>query len=69
MYNSASQEFDSTYPVNIVVTNNGGCSHVPPGIFKSTCKVTHNFHITVHNYFKKTLKIWSFASYETYFVE
>ena len=40
MYNSASQEFDSTYPVNIVVTNNGGCKHVPPGIFKSTCKVT-----------------------------
>ena len=39
MYNSASQEFDSTYPVNIVVTNNGGCKHVPPGIFKSTCKV------------------------------
>ena len=39
MYNSASQEFDSTYPVNVVVTNNGGCKHVPPGIFKSTCKV------------------------------
>ena len=39
MYNSASQEFDSTYPVNIIVTDNGGCNHVPPGIFQSTCKV------------------------------
>ena len=42
MYNSASQEFDSTYPVNIVVRNDGVCNHVPPGIFKSTCKVYSN---------------------------
>ena len=48
MYNSASQEFDSTYPVNIVVTNNGGCKHVPPGIFKSTCKVSHQFLYASH---------------------
>ncbi|XP_023339135.1 neuronal acetylcholine receptor subunit alpha-7 isoform X2 [Eurytemora carolleeae] len=39
MYNSASEAFDGTYPTNVVVTSNGGCSYIPPGIFKSTCKI------------------------------
>ncbi|CAG9117591.1 unnamed protein product [Plutella xylostella] len=39
MYNSADEGFDSTYPTNVVVRNNGSCLYVPPGIFKSTCKI------------------------------
>lgn len=36
---SADEGFDSTYPTNVVVRNNGSCLYVPPGIFKSTCKI------------------------------
>lgn len=28
-----------TYPTNVVVRSNGSCLYVPPGIFKSTCKI------------------------------
>lgn len=36
---SADEGFDGTYPTNVVVKNNGTCLYVPPGIFKSTCKI------------------------------
>jgi hypothetical protein len=36
---SADEGFDGTYPTNVVVRNNGSCLYVPPGIFKSTCKI------------------------------
>lgn len=39
MYNSADEGFDGTYPTNVVVRSNGSCLYVPPGIFKSTCKI------------------------------
>ncbi|OXU26415.1 hypothetical protein TSAR_003286 [Trichomalopsis sarcophagae] len=39
MYNSADEGFDGTYPTNVVVKENGTCLYVPPGIFKSTCKI------------------------------
>nr|ABJ09670.1 nicotinic acetylcholine receptor subunit 6 isoform III [Musca domestica] len=39
MYNSADEGFDGTYHTNIVVKHNGNCLYVPPGIFKSTCKI------------------------------
>ncbi|CAO1386146.1 unnamed protein product [Diamesa hyperborea] len=39
MYNSADEGFDGTFPTNVVVRNNGSCLYVPPGIFKSTCKI------------------------------
>lgn len=39
MYNSADEGFDGSYPTNVVVRNNGSCLYVPPGIFKSTCKI------------------------------
>ncbi|KAI1283113.1 Neuronal acetylcholine receptor subunit alpha-7 [Halotydeus destructor] len=39
MYNSADEEFDSTFQTNVVVRNNGSCLYVPPGIFKSMCKI------------------------------
>ncbi|KAI5744958.1 hypothetical protein M8J76_006960 [Diaphorina citri] len=39
MYNSADEGFDSTYPTNVVVRSNGSCVYIPPGIFKSTCKI------------------------------
>jgi nicotinic acetylcholine receptor len=39
MYNSADEAFDGTYPTNVVVTSTGSCTYIPPGIFKSTCKI------------------------------
>ncbi|EFN70706.1 Neuronal acetylcholine receptor subunit alpha-7 [Camponotus floridanus] len=35
----ADEGFDGTYPTNVVVKDNGTCLYVPPGIFKSTCKI------------------------------
>ncbi|CAG2166032.1 unnamed protein product [Oppiella nova] len=39
MYNSADEKFDGTFHTNVIVRNNGSCLYVPPGIFKSTCKI------------------------------
>ncbi|XP_022258670.1 neuronal acetylcholine receptor subunit alpha-7-like isoform X2 [Limulus polyphemus] len=39
MYNSADDQIDSTYKTNVVVRHNGSCTYIPPGIFKSTCKI------------------------------
>lgn len=39
LFCSADEGFDGTYPTNVVVRNNGSCLYVPPGIFKSTCKI------------------------------
>lgn len=36
---SADEKFDGTYQTNVVVRHNGTCLYVPPGIFKSTCKI------------------------------
>ena len=36
---SADEAFDGTYPTNVVVTDTGSCTYIPPGIFKSTCKI------------------------------
>jgi hypothetical protein len=36
---SADEGFDGTYHTNVVVRHNGSCLYVPPGIFKSTCKI------------------------------
>ena len=36
---SADEAFDGTYPVNVVVYDSGACTYIPPGIFKSTCKI------------------------------
>ncbi|XP_064652958.1 neuronal acetylcholine receptor subunit alpha-7-like isoform X5 [Lineus longissimus] len=39
MYNSADESFDGTFPVNMVVTHDGNTTYIPPGMFKSTCKI------------------------------
>nr|ASO96849.1 nicotinic acetylcholine receptor subunit alpha 6 [Rhyzopertha dominica] len=39
MYNSADEGFDGTFQTNVVVKHDGSCLYVPPGIFKSTCKM------------------------------
>ncbi|BFY97102.1 hypothetical protein BsWGS_00141 [Bradybaena similaris] len=39
MYNSASDDFDQTYPTNVVIESDGSCLWVPPGMFKSTCAI------------------------------
>lgn len=36
---SADEKFDGTFQTNVVVSHEGGCLYVPPGIFKSTCKI------------------------------
>ncbi|XP_013406819.1 neuronal acetylcholine receptor subunit alpha-7 [Lingula anatina] len=39
LYNSADEKFDGTFPTNVVIYSNGLCQWVPPGMFKSTCKI------------------------------
>ncbi|XP_057371245.1 acetylcholine receptor subunit alpha-type acr-16-like [Daphnia carinata] len=39
LYNSAHEGFDNTFQTNVVVRHNGSCNYIPPGIFKSTCKI------------------------------
>ena len=36
---SADEAFDGTYPTNVVVTHEGRCTYIPPGIFKSSCPI------------------------------
>ena len=36
---SADEKFDGTFQTNVVVSSDGKCLYVPPGIFKSTCKI------------------------------
>jgi hypothetical protein len=36
---SADEGFDNTFQTNVVVRHNGSCTYIPPGIFKSTCKI------------------------------
>ena len=36
---SADEQFDGTYQTNVVVRSNGSLTYIPPGIFKSTCKI------------------------------
>ena len=36
---SADEDIDSRYPTNIVVSSDGSCLWVPPGLFLSTCKI------------------------------
>ena len=38
-YFSADEKFDGTFPTNVVVTDSGSCTYIPPGIFKSTCQI------------------------------
>ena len=38
-HNSADEKFDGSYQTNVVVSSNGDCLYIPPGIFKSTCKI------------------------------
>nr|NP_001232929.1 nicotinic acetylcholine receptor alpha6 precursor [Ciona intestinalis]BAJ65321.1 nicotinic acetylcholine receptor subunit [Ciona intestinalis] len=39
LYNSADKNFDPTTHSPIVIDHDGNCLYVPPGIFKSTCKI------------------------------
>ncbi|XP_078527415.1 neuronal acetylcholine receptor subunit alpha-7-like [Lissotriton helveticus] len=39
LYNSANEDFDSTFHTNILVNSSGYCQWLPPGIFKSSCNI------------------------------
>ena len=39
LFVSADEKFDGTFPTNVVVTDTGSCTYIPPGIFKSTCQI------------------------------
>uniref|UniRef100_A0AAR2KZ14 Neuronal acetylcholine receptor subunit alpha-7 n=1 Tax=Pygocentrus nattereri TaxID=42514 RepID=A0AAR2KZ14_PYGNA len=39
LYNSADERFDATFHTNVLVSSNGACQYLPPGIFKSTCYI------------------------------
>ncbi|XP_077446502.1 neuronal acetylcholine receptor subunit alpha-7-like [Stigmatopora argus] len=39
LYNSADDDFDSTFKTNVLVNSSGFAEYLPPGIFTSTCSV------------------------------
>ncbi|XP_072839922.2 neuronal acetylcholine receptor subunit alpha-7 isoform X1 [Pogona vitticeps] len=39
LYNSANQDFDSTFHTHVLVNSSGYCQWLPPGILKSTCQI------------------------------
>uniref|UniRef100_A0A8C5DG08 Neuronal acetylcholine receptor subunit alpha-7-like n=1 Tax=Gouania willdenowi TaxID=441366 RepID=A0A8C5DG08_GOUWI len=39
LYNSADDDFDSTFKTNVLVNSSGYAEYLPPGIFTSTCNV------------------------------
>ncbi|XP_029437426.1 neuronal acetylcholine receptor subunit alpha-7-like isoform X2 [Rhinatrema bivittatum] len=39
LYNSANEDFDSTFHTNVLVNSSGYCQWLPPGIFLSSCKI------------------------------
>ncbi|XP_077865207.1 neuronal acetylcholine receptor subunit alpha-7-like [Saccoglossus kowalevskii] len=39
LYNSADERFDGTYPSNVLISSDGLCQYIPPGILSSTCKI------------------------------
>ncbi|XP_034016775.1 cholinergic receptor, nicotinic, alpha 11 isoform X1 [Thalassophryne amazonica] len=39
LYNSADDDFDSTYKTNVLVNSSGYAEYLPPGIFMSSCNV------------------------------
>ncbi|XP_077988974.1 neuronal acetylcholine receptor subunit alpha-7-like [Glandiceps talaboti] len=39
MYNSADERFDGTFKANVVISSDGSCLWIPPGIIKSTCLI------------------------------
>uniref|UniRef100_A0A3Q3AGP2 Neuronal acetylcholine receptor subunit alpha-7 n=1 Tax=Kryptolebias marmoratus TaxID=37003 RepID=A0A3Q3AGP2_KRYMA len=39
LYNSADDDFDSTFKTNVLVNSSGFAKYLPPGIFMSTCNV------------------------------
>ena len=47
---SADEKFDGTYPTNVVVTNEGHCTYIPPGIFKVQLKLK-----------RKNMRKWSLS--------
>ena len=39
IFYSADERFDGTFQTNVVARHDGSMLYVPPGIFKSTCKI------------------------------
>uniref|UniRef100_A0A8D2IWN9 Neuronal acetylcholine receptor subunit alpha-7 n=1 Tax=Varanus komodoensis TaxID=61221 RepID=A0A8D2IWN9_VARKO len=39
LYNSANEDFDSTFHTHVLVNSSGYCQWLPPGILKSTCRI------------------------------
>ena len=60
-YCSADERFDGTYQTNIVVSNDGSMLYVPPGIFKSTCKVVDQLMIMM--IFARNAKMLKWSDY------
>ncbi|XP_075874773.1 neuronal acetylcholine receptor subunit alpha-7-like isoform X2 [Nelusetta ayraudi] len=39
LHNSADERFDTSYHTDVLVTPTGSCMYIPPGIFKSSCRI------------------------------
>lgn len=65
---SADEEFDSTYQTNVVVRNNGSCSYLPPGIFKSTCKIDITWFPFDDQKCELKFGSWTYDGFQVFFI-
>jgi len=59
---SADEDIDSTFPTNVVVSSNGNCLWVPPGMFLSTCKIDISWFPFDDQHCKMKFGSWSYDS-------
>lgn len=69
---SADENFDSTYPVNYVVSHDGSIMQVPPGILKLSCKIDITWFPVSYTNFRNvffitvTQRVKRFAEYRKF---
>ena len=63
MSRSADEDIDSTFHTNIVLSSDGGCLWVPPGLFLSTCKIDITWFPFDQQLCKLKFGSWSYDSF------
>ncbi|CAJ0591854.1 unnamed protein product [Cylicocyclus nassatus] len=64
LYNSVDPNFDSTYPTNMIVYNDGKVHWVPPGIFKISCKINIEWFPFDEQQCKFKFGSWTYDGYK-----
>lgn len=64
LFCSADQMFDSTWPTNAIIYNNGLVSWIPPGVIKSTCKIDITWFPFDDQHCKLKFGSWTYSGFQ-----